>query len=66
MYLYSIKQNTELKNEGQIKLAFKEYENFMENFQKFNFFFNFRGKINEINYIENIEKEMQINLKEFE
>lgn len=45
MYLFSIKQNNEQENEAQIKLAFKEYENFMNSFKKFEFFFDFKEKL---------------------
>ena len=60
MYIFSIKQNTELDNENQLKLAFNEYENFMENYKKFNFFFNFREKIDEN------KDDMLKNIKEYE
>jgi hypothetical protein len=60
MYIFSIKQNTELDNENQLKLAFNEYENFMENYKKFIFFFNFREKIDEN------KDDMLKNIKEYE
>ncbi len=54
MYLYSIKMYTESNNETQLILAFKEYEKFLDDFNKFEFFFKFEikddNKLNSINF----------------
>lgn len=42
MYLYSIKINTENKNDTQLNLAYKEYEKFLDDFNKFEFYFKFQ------------------------
>ena len=44
MYIYSIKTNTENKNDVQLNLAFKEFEKFLDEFNKFELFFNFGKK----------------------
>lgn len=41
MYLYSIKNYTENRNESQLSLAYKEYERFLDDFNKFEFYFKF-------------------------
>jgi len=58
--LFSIKSYYETKNYGQLKLAFKEYENFIDEFNKFEFFFKF-----EINH-EKYMKSENFNLSEYE
>ena len=53
MYIYSIKTNTENKNETQLNLAFKEYEKFLDEFNKFELFFNFGIKEEKLYYALN-------------
>jgi hypothetical protein len=42
MYFYSIKIYTENRNETQMNLAFKEYERFLDDYNKFEFYFKFQ------------------------
>ncbi len=42
MYLYSIKIYTQNKNEAQLNLAYKEFERFLDDFDKFEFYFKFQ------------------------
>ena len=56
MYLYSLRINSEAKNENQLKLAYKEYDNFLDVYSKFELFYKFEINDSKLFSIINFDK----------
>ena len=59
MYNLAIKFFTELKNEEQLNITYKEIENFMEIYQNFLFFYNFNPLKIKLEYIEALSEDLK-------
>ena len=59
MYNLAIKFFTELKNEEQLNITYKEIENFMEIYQNFLFFLNFNSFKIKLEYIEALSEDLK-------